>query len=1257
MFVVGIHGGRTSGSSLPEVRPPHYSLFVTSLRSLPRVVARKSQSYGFVTSLTPSEVMVREDSLFGSNPRIMVDRPDFPKLEEEILAYWKQNDIFKKTLLKPAERGSFVFFEGPPTANGKPGIHHVEARAYKDVIPRFKTMQGYRVDRKAGWDTHGLPVEIGVEKKLGISGKPQIETLKGTPTESIAHFNALCKKSVWEFLEDWTRLTERIGFWLDLEKPYITYETPYIESVWWFLQKSHERKLLERDYKIVPYCPRCETPLSSHEVAQGYKDNVEDPSVFVRFVLTEESAKKLGAPKHTAFLVWTTTPWTLPGNGALAVHPDVEYALVHYGEGRLIVAKSLVERALGASALIDRTVYGRDLVGLRYQPLYARIDTKEFPAAYQVLDATFVSIEDGTGIVHIAPAYGEDDFTFKARGIPPTFNVNEKGIMVEGLPGAGFFIKKADKEIRADLEARKLLFRDETIRHTYPFCWRCDTPLLYFARASWYIRMSKLRTEIQARNETVNWIPAHLREGRFGEWLRELKDWAITRERYWGAPMPIWHCDACGRNEVIGSFAELMGHATKRNRYFLMRHGEALSNEKEVINSKLETSTNYPLTSAGEARVKKAAAWLADKGITKIVASPFHRMKQTAEMVSKKIGIPVEYHNELREFDLPDFDGKPDADFNTQFIDRAERFSKKIGGNETWEELAHRMLGFLAEYDRTHEGETVLVCSHGDPLWMLEWAFSGLNRDGVENIPYPNFDEPRGFSFTSHLVNDKNELDVHRPYIDTVAWPCDEPLLNLPLRAGGEKCHGTMRRYEEVVDVWLESGAMPFAQWHYPFENKNKLDDGDAYPADYIAEAVDQTRGWFYTLLAVATVLDREAPYKNVISLGHILDTKGQKMSKSKGNVIDPWSMIEKYGADAVRWFMYTVNQPGDPKNFDEADLDRIVKQQFMILWNVLAFWKLYAPKERIAYSLRLKATHVMDQWIIARQNQLTKEVTEKLEAYDVTNAGRAIGDFVNELSTWYVRRSRDRFRNGEEGAVETLGAVLQTLATLMAPFTPFFAEYLFREIHGIASSSQKTKTPRNDGHNSVHLAAWPTAGAVDAHLIAEMEIVRRAAEIGHALREEHKIKVRQPLAQAHIKTAGVILRDELLKTLADELNIKSISSASDISSATSWVVGGNDTVGVSLDLSMTPQLRHEGWLREVTRHLNNLRKENGLTIADRIVIFWDTEDAELSTLMETEETALHKGALATSLQKSRGGNGKEVSIEEKKMWLGIEKN
>ncbi|MFH1430706.1 MAG: class I tRNA ligase family protein, partial [Candidatus Uhrbacteria bacterium] len=788
------------------------------------------------------------------------------------------------------------------------------------------------------------------------------------------------------------------------------------------------------------------------------------------------------------------------------------------------------------------TKKGSELIGAVYEPLYPTVEDTRTEKIYSVLSADFVNLEDGTGIVHIAPAYGPEDFDLgKVHNISPIITVSQSGMMDAGFPGAGKFFKDADEDIREDLRTRGLLFRDERITHTYPFCWRCKSPLLTYARSSWYIEMSKLRDRLVAGNQTIAWHPEHIRDGRFGEWLREVKDWAITRERYWGAPLPIWKCDDCDHNEVLGSFSELLAKATKRNRFLIMRHGQALSNAKRIMSLKLETSEQYPLTAEGEQRVRAAAERLKTEGVTKIVASPFHRMRQTAEIVGAAVGVTPEYAHELREMDMPDFDGKPVSDLHQIFATIQERFDKKIGNNETWDELRARVLKYLKQLDEQHEGETILVCTHGDNIWLLRWALAGFTRSGISEIPYPDYDNPQEVPFTGALIDDRGEFDVHRPLIDSVTWPCTE--------AG---CNGTMVRYPEVADVWLESGAMPFAQHHYPFESiPDGLAeaDGSPKPAAYIAEGIDQTRGWFYTLHAIATVLGKERAYDHCFALGHLLDADGQKMSKSKGNIVIPSAMIEKYGADVVRWYMLSVNQPWDPKLFDENDLLIMSRKPFGTLLNVLSFHELHGG-DAIAW----ESEHVLDAWLRARTRQTFETATSCLDAYKITEAVRSIGELIDDLSTWWLRRSRDRLKHGDEGAQATLGATLRTIAILLAPFAPFTAEHIWQELRrrGVLGS---------DGAESVHLAMWesaaPSALQEDAATIPDMQGARSIVSFGLEAREQAKIPVRQALAMLSIQ---LDLPDAILELVAEELNVKRV------------VVDKSLEHEVRLDTTLTPE-------------------------------------------------------------------------------------
>lgn len=948
--------------------------------------------------------------------------PQFPKLEEETLAFWRTRKIFEKTLAQTKKGKRFVFFEGPPTANGKPGIHHIEARAFKDIIPRFKTMQGYHVERKAGWDTHGLPVELEVEKSLGLKNKKDIEAY------GIDKFNAACRESVWKYKDEWEKMTERIGFWLDLENPYVTYDPKYVESLWAVIKQIWDKDLLYQSHRVAPYCPRCGTVISSHEMAQGYQDVTEE-SVYVKFELVDEAG--------TFVLAWTTTPWTLPGNVALAVSPKITYVVTDKG---YILAKERVAalEALGIElGAVKSEMKGSELVGKKYKPLFDIKAFHENEKSYTILPADFVTTEDGTGVVHTAVMYGEDDYQLGVKeGLPQHHTVTETGVFTDEVPlVAGKWFKKAEAPIKDDLEQRGLLLKRENFTHSYPHCWRCDTPLMYYARQSWYIRMSSLRDQLLKANETINWIPGHIKDGRFGEWLREVKDWAFSRERYWGTPLPIWVCEENKEHTVcVGGFDELATMATKK---------------------------------------------------------------------------------------LP------------------------------------------------------------------------------------------------------KDFDPHRPGVDTIELKCPE-------------CSGTMRRVKELCDVWFDSGAMPYAQWHYPFENKEKIEKGEAFPADYISEAIDQTRGWFYTLLAVSTLLGKEAPYKNVICLGHILDAKGQKMSKHVGNVIAPNEVIDQYGADAIRWFMYTINQPGDSKNFDEKILQDMVKKHFMILANVVSFYKLFA-KGDVEPKI---GTHIMDRWIGALTSATVATMTQRLEQYDVTGAARAVTDLITEVSTWYVRRSRDRFKGDSAAeAIATLKYVLITIAKLSAPFTPFTAERVYQDVGG--------------DKESVHLDAWPTTTYADEKVLNAMQSVRSIVELTHRLRAEAGIKVRQPLPQVVFK--GTELDRDLAAVLAQEINVMEVHQAEELPTGKEWQSAKEATIGVALDTTVTDELLELGYVREISRTVNALRKKAKLTPDDMIELHYASDNKLAAMLFERHGNTLKKETRASAISEGKGKHAAELQLGDIELTLSFD--
>ncbi|MBC7265090.1 MAG: isoleucine--tRNA ligase [Chloroflexi bacterium] len=871
---------------------------------------------------------------------------NFPELEEKVLRFWQEHHTFRKSMDVRAGAQPFVFYEGPPTANGLPGIHHVLGRVYKDTIPRYQTMKGRYVLRKGGWDTHGLPVEIEVEKELGFSGKQAIEEY------GVAEFNERCRASVFRYTKEWTKLSDRIGFWLDMENPYVTLSTDYIESVWWILKQLWDRDLLYQGYKVVPYCPRCGTPLSSHELALGYETTV-DPSIYVKFPLRDEA--------NTYFLVWTTTPWTLPGNVALAVHPDETYVMVEQGGERLILVKALLNEALRGEYTILKEMPGRDLKGIHYRPLYTFLPV-EGDYCY-VLLGDFVTTAEGTGIVHIAPAFGEDDLNVgREYNLPILQTVDLKGNFIDAVtPWRGLFVKDADPLIMEDLRGRGLMYHVGQYEHVYPFCWRCDTPLLYYAKTTWYIETTRYKDRLLANNQLINWIPSHIKDGRFGDWLQNNVDWALGRERYWGTPLPVWVCDGCGEKTCIGSVAEL------------------------------------------RERVRDPKA---------------------------------------------------------------------------------------------HVGALTALRSEEASL---------------------------------------SELDLHRPYIDQVTFPCS-------------KCAGTMRRVPEVIDCWFDSGAMPVAQWHYPFENKELFQS--QFPADFICEGIDQTRGWFYSLHAIATLLFDQPAYKTCISFGLVLDEEGQKMSKSKGNVVDPWEVINVHGADATRWYFYTAAPPDYPRRFSVDLVGETVRKFMLTLWNTYGFFVTYAnidgfdPRQGW---VDVKQRPEIDRWILSELNALVRVVDEGMSNFDMTGPARAIQDFVDDLSNWYVRRSRRRFwKSGlaedKRSAHHTLYTCLVTLCKLLAPFTPFTAEAMYQNLVRAVDASAP---------ESVHLCDYPQADAalIDPKLMADTRLVMRLASLGHAARNKAGLKVRQPLAEV-----AVVLRSaeeqasvqRLQELLLDELNVKSLRLVED---------------------------------------------------------------------------------------------------------------
>ncbi|MFC9239495.1 isoleucine--tRNA ligase [Streptomyces decoyicus] len=988
---------------------------------------------------------------------------DLPALEHAVLEFWQEQKIFARTLQQSEGRPEWVFYEGPPTANGMPGAHHIEARVFKDVFPRFRTMQGYHVDRKAGWDCHGLPVELAVEKELGFNGKKDIEAY------GIAEFNAKCRESVTRHTDAFAELTTRMGYWTDLDAPYRTMDPDYIESVWWSLKEIFNKGLLVQDHRVAPWCPRCGTGLSDHELAQGY-ENVVDPSVFVRLPLT--SGPLAG---RAALLIWTTTPWTLVSNTAVAAHPDVTYVVATDGSEQLVVAEPLLEKALGEGwTATGESFTGREMERWAYERPFGLV---ELEGANIVVNAEYVTTDDGTGLVHQAPAFGEDDLrTCKAYDLPVINPVRADGTFEEELAlVGGQFFKKADEALVSDLDARGLLFRHLAYEHSYPHCWRCHTALLYYAQPSWYIRTTAVKDALLRENERTNWFPESVKHGRFGDWLNNNIDWALSRNRYWGTPLPIWRCEE-NHLTCVGSLTEL----------------------------------------------------------------------------------------------------------------------------------------------------------------------------------------------TELTGTDQSGLDPHRPFIDEITFACPT-------------CQGTATRVPEVIDAWYDSGSMPFAQWGYPYRNKELFEK--RYPAQFISEAIDQTRGWFYTLMAVGTLVFDKSSYENVVCLGHILAEDGRKMSKHLGNILQPIPLMDQHGADAVRWFMAAGGSPWAARRVGHSTIQEVVRKTLLTYWNTVAFQALYARTSGWAPSAADPAPAdrpLLDRWLLGELNTLVEQVTESLESFDTQRAGKLLSSFVDDLSNWYVRRSRRRFWQGDAAALRTLHEVIETVTRLMAPLTPFITERVWQDL-------VVPVTP--DAPDSVHLTGWPAAdrALIDPALSGQMQLVRRLVELGRATRAESGVKTRQPLSRALVAAHGFAgLSEDLRAQIAEELNVSSLASLSEVGGSLvdttakanfralgkrfgkgvqavakavaaadaaalslalregtasvevdgetvslapdeviitetpreGWSVASDSGATVALDLEITPELRRAGLARDAIRLIQEARKNSGLDVADRIALRWQSTDEEVRTAL-----------------------------------------
>jgi len=1148
---------------------------------------------------------------------------DFSQKEKEILSFWEKNKIFQKTL-KRDKRKTFVFFEGPPTLNAQPGLHHVLSRSFKDLILRYKTMEGYFVPRKAGWDTQGLPVELEVEKRIQVKTKKDIEKF------GIERFNSLCKQIVLENKKDWDFLTKRIGFWLDLENPYITFDADYIESVWFLIKKIWEKGLLYEDFKVSPYCPRCQTILSSHEVAQGYR-KIKEIAIYVKFRLKNTTSKLA-----SYLLIWTTTPWTLPGNVAVAVNPNFDYLEVEKNGEILILAKERA-KALKIEGKTLKKIKGKDLVGLKYEPpfnFYQPDPKKE--KIWEVLPADFVSLKEGTGIVHLAPAFGEEDMKsiktqnskLKAQNLPEfpiILNVDEEGrFKNEVKEFAGIFVKDADSKIIQSLKERGLLFNEELFEHDYPFCWRCKTPLLYYAKKSWFIKMSALKEKLIQNNRKINWTPSYLREGRFGEWLKEVKDWALSRERYWGTPLPVWRCQSCDHIEVIGSLKEMLKQKFSTNKYFILRHGQTIyqTKKKNKVYPK-EEKEDIPLTKKGVKEIKKVAKVLQKEKIDLIFSSDFLRTRQTAGIIAKNLNVEVKFDPRLRDVNLGIYHGKSKKDYFKEMPISKERFDKKAPGGESWLDCQKRMIDFILEINRKYQNKKILIVSHGDPLWLLEGAMKGKTREKLvqekKEGKIIDTGELKKLEVKIFPLNEKGEIDLHRPFVDRVEFLCP-------------KCGKIMKRDREVIDCWFDSGAMPFGQAQISklkSQNYKKLIKKILFPADFICEGVDQTRGWFYTLLAISTALGFGPPYKNVLSLGHVLDKKGEKMSKSKGNVVNPFLMLEKYGADALRWYFFRINQPWESKKFDEEDVKNSLNKFLRPFWNIFCFFEIYAPK-KIENFRKSLISHILDRWIFSRLQRVIKNVKENLNKYFVFEAARELEKFVlDDFSNFYLKLSRERFQENKANFA-ILKELLLTLSRLTAPFIPFLSERIFQKL------KQK---------GSVHLENYPSEDKSLIYPRVEKEIEKIREILSLALKERKRlgIKLRQPLSQLKVKNFSGFISKEGQKILLEGANVKKVIFQR-----------GKGKLEVILDPRVTPELELEGLAREFVRKVQELRKETGLKINHKIYLEIQGGTSKIKEAILAHKNWISKKILAKEIyfkvQKETPFFEKEIEINGYKL-------
>ena len=1131
----------------------------------------------------------------------MPEKSPIAKKEEEILKFWQDNKIFEKTPKKASPKGEFVFYDGPPFATGLPHYGHILASTIKDVIPRFKTMQGYHVPRKWGWDCHGLPIENIIEKELGLKTKKEILEF------GIDKFNDEARNAVLRYANEWREQIPRFGRWVDMDNDYRTMDASYTESVWWSFKKLHDKGLVYEGFKSMHLCPRCETTLSNFEVAQGYKD-ITDISVTAKF--------KLNGEENTWVLAWTTTPWTLPGNVALAVNPEISYVTIEKKDEngkseRFILAEARLEKLFGKESYkIVSTYRGKDLVGRTYIPVFNYYENdsnlKNKENAWKIYGANFVTTTDGSGIVHIAPAFGSDDYELsKKEKLPFIQHVDISGkFKPEVMDFAGQAVKPKDDHQKADIEIIKylahkgLLFSKEKIIHSYPHCWRCDTPLLNYATSSWFVKVSSIRNKLTRANNKIKWVPEEIGKYRFGNWLKDAKDWAVSRSRFWGAPIPVWKCEKCNEVKFIGSVEELKKKIGKRNNYLILRHGEAKSNKQNIVTS--DPHNQFGLTEKGKEEVRGTAQNLKKEKIDYIFASDILRTKETTNIVKEALGLDSSHvisDKRLREINFGEIDGKDRSFYSKAIPNFLDRFETRLPGGESFNDIKKRVGDFIYEIDKKYEGKTILLITHETPAWLLECAVEGADSKRCTSIrgemaDYLKNAEVKPLSFIPLPHNEKYELDLHRPGIDKMAFDC--------------ACGGVMKRVPEVFDCWFESGSMAYAQDHYPFNKKNFnpnpgwFKKSKGYPADFIAEGLDQTRGWFYSLLVLGVTLFGRSPFKSVVVNGTLLAQDGQKMSKRLKNYPDPLHVVNKYGADAMRFYM--IQSPavrGQDMNFLEQGVDEVMKKLIMRLGNVAEFYKLYEDPKRKQGNVKSK--NVLDIWILYRLNEVVSKVTTGLSNYELDRGARALMDFVDDLSTWYLRRSRDRFKDEDvanrNAALDTTYSVLKTTSLLLAPFTPFFAEMLYKLIGASGES--------------VHLGNWPISKSIsgaEAVILDDMNEVRRIVALALEARNKGNVKVRQPLKELKVKSLKLKGKKDFVELIKDEVNVKEI------------LFGENLKEEVELNLEISSELLKEGIMREFVRSLQELRKKNNLNPRDVVSASIQTNPEGQNFLLEFQE-------------------------------------